>query len=173
MRPVQLDKWHQRDLWTSHRSNKHGGRLNGMGQPAVRAMRGIIRHPVSGISDVDLHGTIGGHQACIATTGAPRDEEQEEQCFDFSGEERQPGNSVEEGAERLRPSTDRDPEVRQRPNVPRTMRDVWESVAAHSPGTGSRDDAEQSHSACVHRESTERPFCPHGHGSMMMQATPQ
>ena len=44
-------------------------------------------------------------------------------------------------------------------DVPRTMRDVWESVAAHSPdhgGTGSRDEAEQSHSACVHREATGR-----------------
>ena len=38
-------------------------RLNG-------AMRGILRHSVSGISDVDPHGTIGGHPACIATTGA-------------------------------------------------------------------------------------------------------
>ena len=34
----------------------------------VRAMRGILRHPVSGISDVDHHGTIRGHPACIATT---------------------------------------------------------------------------------------------------------
>ena len=29
----------------------------------ARAMRGILRHPVSGISDVDPHGTIGGHPA--------------------------------------------------------------------------------------------------------------
>ena len=39
------------------------------------------------------------------------------------------------------------------------MRDVRESMAAQSPehgGTGSRDDAEQSHSACVHREATGR-----------------
>ena len=58
------------------------------------------------------------------------------------------------------------------------MRDVWESVAAHAPdhgGTGSEDEAEQSHSACVYREANgrNRPFCPHGHGSMMMQATLQ
>ena len=41
-------------------------------------------------------------------------------------------------------STNCDPEGRQRCDVQRTMRDVWESVAAHSPdcgGTGSRDDA--------------------------------
>ena len=45
----------------------------------------------------------------------------------------------------------------------RTMRDVWESVAAHSPdhgGTGSRDEAEQSHSACVHRAATGRDLTP-------------
>ena len=33
----------------------------------VRAMRGILRLPVSGISHVDPHGTNGGHPACIAT----------------------------------------------------------------------------------------------------------
>ena len=70
--------------------------------------------------------------------------------------ERQPGNTVEEGAERLRSSTNRDPERRQRRDVLRTMRDAWESVTARSPGhggTGSRSDSEQSHSACVHREA--------------------
>ena len=70
---------------------------------------------------------------------------------------------MEEGAERLRSSTDCDPERRQRCDVPRMMRDVWESVAAHSPddgGTGSRDDAEQSHSAHVHREPTGRDRTP-------------
>ena len=39
------------------------------------------------------------------------------------------------------------------------MRDVRESVAAHSPdhgSTGSRDEAEQSHSVCVYREATGR-----------------
>ena len=44
-------------------------------------------------------------------------------------------------------------------DVLRTMRDVWEAVAAHSPdhgSTGSRDEAEQSHSARVHREATGR-----------------
>ena len=142
---------------------------------------------VSGISDVDLHETIGGHPACIATTGATRDEGQEEQCCEFPGgsvgarqsiTERQPGNSVE-GTERLRPSTERYSEKRQRCDVLRTMRDERELVAAHSPdqgGSGPRDEAEQSHSACVCREATgknRRTFCPHGHGSMMMQATPQ
>ena len=134
----------------------------------LRAMRGILRHPVSGMSDVDSHGTIGEHPACIATTGATRDEEQEEQCCEpFGGSvgarqsltKMQAVNPVEEGAERLRSSTDCDPEGRQRCDVLRTMRDVSESVAAHSPhhgGTGSRGDAEQSHSACVHREATGR-----------------
>ena len=51
----------------------------------VRAMRGILRHLVSGISGVDPHRTIGGHPACIATTGATRDEGQEEQCCESSG----------------------------------------------------------------------------------------
>ena len=49
----------------------------------VRAMRGTL-HPVSGISDVDPHGTIGRHLACIATTGATRHEGQEEQCCESS-----------------------------------------------------------------------------------------
>ena len=100
--------------------------------------------------------------ACIATTGSTRDEEQEEQCVERSGgsvgarqslTERQPGNPVEEGAARLRSSTDCDPEGRQRCDVLRTMRDVWEWVAVHSPDHGctrSRDEAEQSNSACVH-----------------------
>ena len=113
-------------------------------------------------------GRSEGHPACIATTGATRDEGQEEQCCEISGgsvgarqspTEWQPGNSVEEGAELLRSSTDCDPEGRQRCDVLRTMRAVWESVAAHSPdhgSTGSRDEAEQSHSACVCREATGR-----------------
>ena len=123
---------------------------------------------VSGIPDVDPHGTIRGHPACIATTQETRDEGEEEQCCKFSGGSvgalqsltvRQPVNIVEEGAERLRSSTDCDPEGRQHCDVLRTMRDVWESMVAHSPdhgGTGSRDEAEQSHSACVHREATGR-----------------
>ena len=64
---------------------------------------------------LDTHGTIRGHPACTSTTGATRDEEQEEQCCEFSGgpmgarqsfTERQPGNTVEQGAERLRSSSD-------------------------------------------------------------------
>ena len=69
------------------------------------------------------------------------------------------GEPVEEGAERLRSSTDCDPEGRQRCDVLRTMRDVWGSVAPHSPdhgSTGSRDEATQTHSARVHREATGR-----------------
>ena len=58
-----------------------------------------------------------------------------------------------------RPSTERFSERRQRCDVLRTMRDVRESVAAHSPdhgSTGPRDEAEQSHSACVYSEATGR-----------------
>ena len=54
------------------------------------------------------------------------------------------------------------------------MRDVRESVAAHSPdngSTGSRDEAEQSHSACVCREATGRNRTPLL--SARTQATPQ
>ena len=56
--------------------------------------------------------------------------------------ERKPGNPVEEGAERLQPSTEGCSERRQRCDVLRTMRAVRESVAAHSldhGSTGSRD----------------------------------
>ena len=171
---------HERDIWTSsqcHQSRRGSTAWNTVDDQTVetprslhgvRAMRGIFRHSVSGISDVDPHGTIGGHPACIATTGATRDEGQEEQCCEFSGgsvgarqsvTERQRGNSVEEGTERLRPSTECFSERRQRCDVLRTMRDVRESLAAHSPdhgSTGSRDEAEQSHSACVYSEATRR-----------------
>ena len=43
------------------------------------------------------------------------------------------------------------------------MRDVCESEVAHSPdhgGTESRDETEQSHSACVHTEATGRDRTP-------------
>ena len=43
----------------------------------VRALCGILRHTGSGISDVDPHGATRGHPACIAATGATRDDEQE------------------------------------------------------------------------------------------------
>ena len=131
---------HERDIWTSSPCdqprgdsttwNTIGGQTAETPRPphGVRAMRGILRHLVSGISDACLHGTIRG-------TGATRDAEQEEQCCEFSGgpmgarqslTERQPVNTVEEGAERLRSSTDCDPEGRQPCDVKRTMRDLWE-----------------------------------------------
>ena len=108
----------------------------------------------------------------LTGSAASRDEELEEQSSEPSGgpvgawqsfTERQPVNSVEEGAERLRSS----------------MRALREPGAAHScdhGGAGFEDNAEQSHSALFDRKrpvEIERPFCPHGHGSMMMQATPQ
>ena len=83
---------HERDTWTSSRCDQSWGDATAWNTVddqtvetsrtlhVVRAMRGILRHPVSGISDVDSHGTISVHLACIATTGATRDEEQEEQC---------------------------------------------------------------------------------------------
>ena len=78
---------HERDMWTS--SQRHDSRRDSTAwntvddqtvdtprtQHVVRAMCSILRHFVSGISDVDPHGTIGGRPACIATTGATRDEE--------------------------------------------------------------------------------------------------
>ena len=80
----------------------------------VRAMRGILRHTVSGVSDVDLHGTIGGHPEFPGGSVGTRQ----------SLTEGQPGNSVEENTERLRPSTEGYSERRQRCEVLRTMRDV-------------------------------------------------
>ena len=171
---------HERDFWRSSQcfqSRRGSAAWNTVDDQTVetprtlhgvRAMRGILGHSVSRISDVDPHGTIGGHLAFIATTRATRDEEQEEKSCECSGgsvgaresiTERQPVNSVEEGTERLRPSTERYSEKMHRRDVLRTMRDVRESVAAHSPdhgGTGSRDEAGQSHIACVHTEATGR-----------------
>ena len=155
---------HEGDLWTSSRCGQSRGDSTAwntvddqtMETPrtllVVRAMRGILRHPVSGTSDVDPHGTIRGHRACIAATGATRDEKQEEQCFEPSGgsvggrqslTERQLGNSVEEGAA----------------NDARFVGIGGSAFPVHG-GTGSRDDAEQSHSACVHREATGRDRTP-------------
>ena len=138
----------------------------------VRAKRGILRHSVSRTSHADTHGAIRGHTDGTSTTGATRDEEQGKQRSEFSrgpvgawqnSTEGQPGNTVEEGAERLRSYPERDPEGRQRCNVPRTTRNVREPVAADPPGycgTRSRGDSEQSHRACVCRETTCRDRTP-------------
>ena len=137
----------------------------------VRAMRGILRHPVSGISDIDHHGTIGGHPACIATTGVTRDEGQEEQCCESSGGSVGARQSLIEatgehcGRRRRKTATTHRMLFRkeERSDALRTMRDVREPVAAHSldhGSTGSRDEAEQSHSAHVHREATGRDRTP-------------
>ena len=106
----------ERDKWTSSRCDQSRGDStvwNTVDDQTVetprtlhvlRAMRGILRYPVSGISDVNPHVTTGGHPACIETTGETRNEEQEEQCCESSGgsmsarqslTERQPGNPVE------------------------------------------------------------------------------
>ena len=147
----------------------------------VRAMRGILRHYGSGISDVDLHGTIGGHLACISTTGTTRDERQEEQCCEFSGgsvgarqsiTERQPGNSVEEGTERLRPSTECYSESRWRGNTVTCYErcemcgNRWQCIPL---STVARDPETKLNNRTVLASTgkrpveIERPFCPHGH----------
>ena len=151
-------------------------------------MRGILRHSVSGISDVDPHGTIGGHPACIATTGATRDEGQEEQCCEPPGgsvgawqspTERQAVNSVEEGTERLRPSTEC---YSERGNSVMYYErcemcgNRWQRIhltmVARDPETKLNNRTVLT-STGKRPVEIERPFCPHGHGSMMMQATPQ
>ena len=169
---------HGASQWTSSRGDQYLGDQRHGTLWTIKQWKRLAHHMLyvrcaaffdtlsSGISDVDPDGTIRGHLACIATTGALKDEEQEEQCCESSGgsvnarqspTERQPVNPVEEGAERLRSSTDCDPEGRQRCDVPRT--EMCGNLAAHSAdhgGTGSRDEAEQSHSALVDRETTSR-----------------
>ena len=80
---------HERDLWTSHRSDQPQGSSTTWNivddqtvetsrtLHAVRAMCDILRHTEPGIFDVDPHGTTRGHPACIAATRATRDEKQE------------------------------------------------------------------------------------------------
>ena len=161
---------HGRDIWTSEATSPGENQRQGTLWTTEQWKR--FAHYVLYVRCAAFFDTVRGLPACIATTGATRDEEQEEQCCEPSGgpagarqslTERQQVNPVEEGAERLRSSTDCDPVRRQHCDVLRTMRDVRESVAAHSPdhgGTGSRDDAEQSHNACVHREATGRDRTP-------------
>ena len=173
-------KTHERDIWTSSRCDQSQGDSTAWNTVddqtvetprtlhGVRAMRGILGHSVSGILMLIPMGRSEGHSACIVTKGATRDEEQAEKSCEYPGgsvgarqsvTDRQSVNSVEEGTERLRPSTERYSEQMQRRDVLRTMRDVRESVAAHSSdhgGTGSRDEAGQSHIACVHTEVTGR-----------------
>ena len=154
----------------------------------TRAMRGILRHPISGISDVDPHGTIGGHPACIATTGATRDEGQEEQCCEPSGgpvsarqiiTERQRVNTLTESAERVQSSTDCDPGGRQRCVVLRRMREKgnrWQRIPLTMVARESKTKLNNRTvlaSTGKRPVEMERPCCPHGHGSLMMQATPQ
>ena len=159
----------ERDIWTSsqcHQSRRGSTAWNTVDDQTVetprslhgvRAMRGIIRHPVSGISDVDPHGTIGEHPACIATTGATRDEGQEEQCCEFSGGS--VAKPYREATGELRGRRRRTTTTIHRMPFRKEATHVWESVAAQSPdhgSTGSRDEAKPSHSACVYREATGR-----------------
>ena len=149
---------HERDLWTSHRGDQP------LGDSATW-------NTGSGISHVDPQRTTGGHPACTAATGAASDE-QEEQCGERSGgpvgarqslTERQPGKPVEEGTERPRSFIECDPEGRQRGDVLPTMRALRESVATHPPdhgGSGYEDDAQESRSALVNRETTGRDRTP-------------
>ena len=91
--------------------------------------------------------------------------------------DRQLGNSVGEGTERLRSPTERDPEGRQRGDVLRAMRVLWEPVAAHSPDhfdAGFRDGAKEPRSALTRRDTTSRDrtvFLPAR--ARVMQDTPQ
>ena len=191
---------HERDIWTSSRCDQSLGDSTGWNTvddqdsgnvshtTCCTCDAGILGHPVSGISGVDPHGTIRGHSACIATKRATRDEEQEEQCCESSGDsmgarqsltKRQPGNPVEEGAERLRhPPT----AIQKGGNAVKyyercKMRgNRWQRI----PLTMVERDPETKLNNRTVLASTgkrpfeiERPFCPHGHGSMMMQASPQ
>ena len=88
---------HERDLWTSLRSDQHRGASTTWEIVddqiveashtlfAVRATRGIYRYASSGTPDVDPHGTTRGDPAGIAATGAMIVEEQEEQCGEHPG----------------------------------------------------------------------------------------
>ena len=154
----------------------------------VRAMRGILRHPVSGISDADPHGTIGGHPACIATTGATRDEGQVEQCCEFSRgsvgarqslTERQPVNLWKKAPN----DCDHPPTAIQKGGNAvmccercEMCGNRWQRIhltmVARDPETKLNNRTVLASSGKRPVE-IERPFCPHGHGSMMMQATPQ
>ena len=90
----------------------------------------------------------------ISPTSSPRFESGKQMHGAFQNHERDVRTSS-----RLRSSTDFDPEGWQRSEVLQTMRDVWKSVVAHSldhGGTESRNEAGQSHIACVHREATGR-----------------
>ena len=72
--------------------------------------------------------------------------------------ERQPGNFVEEGTERLRPSTDSDPEGRRRCDVLRTMRDVRGNQWQRIPLTVvARDPETKLNNRTLHASTGKRP----------------
>ena len=158
---------------------------------AVRAMRGILRHPVSGISDVDPHRTIGGHPACIATTGATRDEGQRKAMLRiFRRLNGVRGKALPRGNQgtpwkKAPNDCDHPPAAIQKggnavmcyelcemcgnrwQRIPQTM-------VARNPETklNNRTVLASTRKRPVEIESFSCPFCPHGHGSMTMQATP-
>ena len=77
--------------------------------------------------------------------------------------ERNSGNTLREAAERLQPPSERDPEGRQRGDVPRAMPTVWGPVAARPSdhfGAGFGDAAQQPHSVHINREPTSRDRTP-------------
>ena len=154
----------------------------------LRAMRGILRHPVTGMSDVDSHGTIRGYLACIATTGATRDEEQEEQCCEPFEAQWVRGKALPRGNrgtpwKKAPNDCDHPPTAIQKGGNAvmycergEMCRNRWQHIpltmVARDPETTLNNRTVLAFTGKRPVE-IERPFCPHGHGSMMMQATPQ
>ena len=163
---------HERDIWTSSQCDPVPERLNG------------LAHYMVYVRCAALFDTLSREFLLLITMGRSEDirlalRRREEQCCQSSGgtvgarqslTERQPGNPVEEGAERLRPSNECFSERRQRCDVLGTMRDVWESVATHSLTMAARDPETKLDNRSVLASTgkrpveIERPFCPHGHG---------
>ena len=144
-----LHQTNELDLWTSRQADQNREIQRHRTLWTIKQWELLAHHMLhvrcaatgSGISDVDPHGATRGHPACIAATGATRDDEQQEQCRESPGgcvgawqslTERQLENSIGEGAERLRSSSEADPEGRQRGDVLRAMRALREQVATHS-----------------------------------------
>ena len=152
-------------------------------QHVVRAMRGILR---------DHHGTIRlPHPACIATTGA--NEEMKNKKSNVAnlmeaqwvrGKALLRGNraiSVEEGAERLRPSTSsmlfrKEATLCMYHERCEMCGNRWQRIpltmVARDPETTLNNRTALA-STGKRPVEIERPFCPHEHGSMLLKDTPQ
>ena len=192
---------HERDIWTSSQcdqSRRGSTAWNTVDDQTVetprtlhgvRAMRDILRHRVSGISDVGPHGTIGRHPACIATTGATRDEGPRRAMlrifWRLSGCAAKPFREATRGTPWKKAPNDCD-------HPPTATQNGGNSVMYYErcemcgnrcqsiPLTMvARDPETKLNNRTVLASTGKRPveieraFCPHGHGSMMMQATQQ